>query len=183
MWTPPQYVRAREEFEAEMRERVAYGELARVKGILDEFNHELRRIDSKLEMVRAPADCGLTGMKPHYYHVVRWNDATAPTFIVIEGENGEFVEPTSRVFDMLKAGDLWDPANMRRVRQRHANADAAAAKLRARENAARQEEIRDRVNAVTRTSVSMNREVPWTQNISPASQRERGRKMKDKKAA
>jgi hypothetical protein len=148
MWVPPKYVQAREEFEHEMRQRVAYGELERVKGILDEFNHELRRIDDKLEMVRAPADCGLTGMKPHYYHVVRWNEGAPPTFIVVEGENGEFVEPTSRVFEKLKAGDLWDPANMRRIRQRHANAEAAAAKLRERENAARREELADQACCV-----------------------------------
>lgn len=173
MWVPPQYRQAREDFEQEMRERVAYGELARVKGILDEFNYELRRIDSQLEMVRAPADCGLTGMKPHYYHVVRWNEGTAPTFITIQGENGEFVEPTSRVFEMLKAGDLWDPANMRRIRQRHANADAAAAKLRERENAARREEIADRVASVTRTQVSMNRDTPWAQNHAGTKRRDR----------
>jgi hypothetical protein len=45
MWVPPQYQQAREEFEAEMRQRLANGELLRVKGILDEFNHELRSID------------------------------------------------------------------------------------------------------------------------------------------
>jgi hypothetical protein len=82
-------------------------------------------------MVRAPADCGLTGMKPHYYHVVRWNKSTAPTFITIQGDNGEFVEPTSRVFEMLREGDLWDPQVMRKVRQARSNADAAAAKYRA----------------------------------------------------
>lgn len=176
-WVPPQYVQAREEFEAEMRERIAYGELARVKGILDEFNHELRRIDHLLEMVRAPADCGLTGMKPHYYHVVRWNEGTVPTFIVIEGENGEFVEPTSRVFDKLREGDLWDPVNLRRLQRRHKDADAAAAKMRAAENAARQEEIRERVAAVTRTQVSMNMDAPWSQNHAGSKRRDvKGRK-------
>lgn len=178
MWVPPQYVQAREEFEHEMRVRVASTELARVKGVLDEFNHELRRIDAQLEMVRAPADCGLTGMKPHYYHVVRWNEGTAPTFFVIEGEHGEFVEPTSRVFENLREGDLWDPAVMRRVRQRHSDAEAAAAKMRARENASRQEEIAERVAAVTRTQVSMNTDTPWTQNASPASRRDAGSRKK-----
>jgi hypothetical protein len=173
MWVPPQYQQAREEFEAEMRQRLANGELKRVKGILDEFNHELRRIDGKLEMVRAPADCGLTGMKPHYYHVVRWNESTAPTFITIQGDNGEFVEPTSRVFEMLREGDLWDPQVMRKVRQARSNADAAAAKYRAKENASRQEEIRERVAAVTRTQVSMNRDTPWTQNAAGARRRDR----------
>lgn len=166
MWVPPQYRQAREEFEAEMRARLVQDELVRVKGVLDHFNHELQRIDSKLEMVRAPADCGLTGMKPHYYHVVRWNEGAAPTFFAIEGENGEFVEPTSRVFDKLREGDLWDPANMRRIRQRHSNAEAAAAKMREREAAERREEIFDRVKAVTQTSVSMNRDTPWSQNAA-----------------
>lgn len=172
MWVPPKYVQAREEFEAEMRQQLAYGELARVKGVLDEFNHELKRIDSKLELVRAPADCGLTGMKPHYYHVVRWNEGAPPSFFVVEGEYGEFVEPTSRVFEKLREGDLWDPAVMRRIRQARSDAEAAQAKLRARENASRQEEIRERVAAVTRAQVSMNMDTPWSQNAAG----QRGRK-------
>lgn len=166
LWVPPKYVQAREEFEAEMRQRLAYGELARVKGVLDEFNHELKRIDSKLELVRAPADCGTTGMKPHYYHVVRWNEGAPPTFFVVEGEHGEFVEPTSRVFDKLREGDLWDPQVMRRIRQARSDAEAASAKLRAREQAERQEEIRERVAAVTRSQVSMNTDTPWSQNAA-----------------
>jgi hypothetical protein len=173
MWVPPKYVQAREEFEHEMRQRLVNQELQRVKGILDEFNHELRRIDGQLEMVRAPADCGLTGMKPHYYHVVRWNEGAPPTFFVIEGEHGEFVEPTSRVFEKLREGDLWDPQVMRRIKQRHANAEAAEAKMRVRENQARQEEISERVAAVTRTQVSMNRDTPWTQNAAGAKRRDR----------
>lgn len=139
--------------------------MTHVKDVIDRFNYELRRIDPKLEMFRA-GEVAEPPVVPGYYHIVRWNDGAAPSIITIEGEHGEFVEPTSRVFEMLARNDLWDPNNMRLLRQRQALADQAAEKLKIREREERQAEILERYLAGTRTFVSMDRSLPWSQNVA-----------------
>ena len=68
-------------------------------------------------MVRATdaVQAGLP-MKAGYYHIIRDNsEAGAPdTVMIIEGEHGQYVEPTSRVFDKLAAGDMHDRRNVDR---------------------------------------------------------------------
>lgn len=169
MWLPPgvsaELLHEREEFRADLETRTVRAAMLKVKGILDEFNHELKRIDPKLEMVRAGDDTHGTPLKAGYYHVIRWNDGAPPSVMTVEGEHGEFVEPTSRVFEKLKRNDLWDPTNMRLLRQRQRLADEAAEKRKLKEREERQAEIMDRYLAGTRTFVSMDRSVPWSQNV------------------
>lgn len=167
LWVPKAtraQIEDRLQFEQELRDRMVRQHLERVKGILDQFNYELKRIDPKLEMVRAGEDTHGTPLKPGYYHVVRWNDSAPPSVITIEGEHGEFVEPTSRVFERLALGDLWDPNNMRLLRQRERLAQQAAEKQKIADREERQAELVERWNAGTRTQISMNRETPWAQN-------------------
>lgn len=168
MWVPPsvspELVQGRLEFEARMREQTRQA-MAHVKGVIDEFNYELQRIDPKLEMFRA-GESAEPPVVPGFYHLVRWNDGAAPSIITIEGDNGEFVEPTSRVFEQLARNDLWDPNNMRLLRQRQALADQAAERLKIREREERQAEILERYLAGNRTFVSMNRDSAWSQNVA-----------------
>lgn len=167
MWLPPavsaELLAEREVFKRDIEAKMVRSHMQRVKGILDEFNHELRRIDPKLELVRAGEDTYGTPLKPGYYHVVRWNEGAPPSVMTVEGDHGEFVEPTSRLFEKLKAADLWDPNNMRLLRQRQRLADEAAEKKKLKERADRQAEILERYQAGTRTFVSMDRSAPWTQ--------------------
>lgn len=170
MWLPPtvsdEHLAGRREFEAELRDRMVRQAMLKVKGILDEFNYELKRIDPRLEMVRAAENTHGTPLRPGFYHIVRWNEGAPPSVMTIEGDNGEFVEPTSRVFEKLAREDLWDPENMRLLRQRQRLADEAAEKLKIREREQRQEEMLERWVAGTRTFVSMNRDSPWSQNAA-----------------
>jgi hypothetical protein len=153
----------REEFTRDLEAKTVRARMLKVKGILDEFNYELKRIDPKLEMVRAGENTHGTPLKAGHYHVVRWNEGAPPSVMVVEGENGEFVEPTSRVFEKLAQGDLWDPNNMRLLKQRERLAEEAAEKQKVREREERQQEILERYQAANRAFVSMNRQVPWTQ--------------------
>ena len=169
MWLPPtvskELLAEREQFRAELEQQVVREKMLKVKDTLDYFNYHLRRIDDKLEMVRAANTVRRDScLKPGYYAIIRWNVGAPPSVINIEGPNGEFVEPNSGVFDMLARNDMWDPANQRLVAQRHELARQAAERERERERAERQEELRDRVNAAMRTSVSMNSSIPWSQN-------------------
>lgn len=168
MWTPPkvapELVAGRREFEAEIKERMVRQTLLHVKGVLDEFNYELKRIDPKLELVRAGEDTRGTPMKAGYYHVIRWNEGAPPSVMTVEGDHGEFVEPSSRVFEKLRQNDLWDPQNQRLLRQRNRLAEVAEEKRKVREREERQAEIMERYNAAHRTFVSMDRSTPWAQN-------------------
>jgi hypothetical protein len=171
VWLPPTVSRElldeREQYRAELETQAVRAKMLEVKSILDQFNYELQRIDPKLEMVRAPGRVSIdSGLKPNYYAVIRWNDGAPPSVIVIQGPNGEFVEPDSGVFEMLRRNDLWDPGNRRLVEQRRELARQAGERQKIRDREERREEMRDRLNAATRTSVSMNRDQPWTQNAS-----------------
>lgn len=181
MWLPPTVSREllaeREQFRADLEAQAVRARMLEVKGLLDQYNYELKRIDPLLEMVRAPATVSAAStLRPGFYHVIRWNEGAPPSTIVIEGENGEFVEPTSRVFDMVARNDLWDPRNRRLKEQRERLAEQAAERQKIRDNQARREELVERVAAASRTQVSMNRDVAWTQNAA-------GQRRRYKKAA
>jgi hypothetical protein len=129
MWVPPAVHRdildERRRFDA-----------ATLKGLelleeLRRFNEELQRIDPHLELVRASPNATLPGLKPGYYHVVRHNPDAPVSVDVLEGPDGEFVEPGSNVFDMLERSDMWSERAMK-IRQKK-ELDAARSKERARE--------------------------------------------------
>jgi hypothetical protein len=131
-----------------------------------QFTALLQRISPRLMMVRArdrvPLGCPLT---PGYYHVLSRND-DAPITVAPVHEHGKFVEPDSRLFDRLAAGDLHDPRTLREVNAQQRIEAAAAQRDRDRLNADRQEKLRDVVNAGTRAFISMDRSVPWTQTAT-----------------
>jgi hypothetical protein len=124
------------------------------------FTRELKRIDPLLEMVwiSDPKDGTEApfGIVWNRWHVIRHNPATIPSFIPIVDNDGGYVEPTSRVFDMLQAGDLWNGEAYARARKRQAKAAAD----RARDQQDFQAEIRDelegRLKAMENPGVSMS---------------------------
>jgi hypothetical protein len=116
-------------------------------------------------------------MKPSYYVVIRWNEGTPPTVINIEGPNGEFVDLDGNIdaaVAMLRRNDLRDPEVRRRLEQAQERAEREAERQKDRDREERLEEMRDRINAATRTSVSMNRDQPWAQNANGSGARKGG---------
>lgn len=184
MWVPPKVSRElqqeREQFNAAVDARVAANALLKVKGVLDEFNYELQQIDRNLQLMRldAAADTSGTPFKAGYYHVVRMNDGAPVSVMVVEDEHGRFMEPSSRLFEQLRKADLWDSRNMRALEKRDRLADEAAEKRKVQERKERQQEMVERWAAASRTQVSMNTDVPWTQNASKTSQRDRDTRKK-----
>ena len=136
--------------------------------VCHEFNPELRRIDPALEMVwwpeRAPRAIGFVNGA---YHVVRHPvNGSAALVEALVDELGNPREPGSWVFRMLESSDMWDDRVLADRRRRiQASKDAECARRR-REDSDRQTEIRERLNAATRTQVSLDRSVPWTQNAA-----------------
>lgn len=136
-----------------------------LKGVMDDFNKELKQIDPYLELALA-SEKVLAGnpLKPGYWHIIRHNPGAPPSVMTIEGPNGEYVEPTSEVFRMLKEdNDMWNPASMHRKRKREEELERAKERRKERERRDRQQEIQERWDAATRTQVSM---LPgWSQNV------------------
>lgn len=140
------------------------------------WNHALQQVDPRILMVRALPRVVLgVPMKPGYYHLLRDNsDWGAPLSVTpIEGDHGEFVEPTSRIFEKLAAGNLHERRNMERY-ERLAREERIANEHEQEANKQeRREHVKDLVDAYTRTSISTNDATPWTQNAQPNSLRAR----------
>jgi len=180
LWTPPSVSRELRErtasFNAAVRESVH--DFDPSDPVLREFNQVLAQIDPRLLMVRAK-DRIVPGlpMRPGYYHIICDNsDRGAPdTVMIVEGEDGEFTPPTSRVYEKLAEGDLHDQRNV----ERFARIQREERERNEREQQANREERRehlfDYVKTNTRASVPGAGQ-PWTQN--QAGRRDAGERRK-----
>jgi len=174
LWVPPsvapELVEQRQKFAAMLNESAVRDKMMHVKGLLDEATYRLRSEfnDPLLEVVRAPERVPVgSPMKPCHYAVIRWNEGAPPTVINIEGPDGEFVDLDGNVeaaVAMMRRNNLRDPDVRRRLAQAEERLEREAERQKQRDRDERLEEMRDRINAATRTSVSMSRDQPWTQN-------------------
>jgi hypothetical protein len=165
LWVPPhvsaELVDVRRQHTAEVLDQ------ARRDATLDYWTAELRKIDPYLSLIKAKEDADVPGLRPGFYHVMRLNQTAAPSLIVHEGPNGEFREPDSGLFDLLRRNDLWNNEAARDRKRLFREADEAARKRRETERQARREELAERVRAVTETSISMtDTRRPWTQTAT-----------------
>lgn len=169
LWTPPSVSK-------ELRDNTNHAkaelmQMVYLKGVMDDFNKELKEIDPYLELALAGEKI-LAGnpLRPGYWHIIRHNPGAPPTVMTIEGPNGEYMEPNSEVFRMLKEdNDMWNPASMHRRRKREEELERVKERRKERERQDRQNEIQERWNAATRTQVSM---LPnWSQNVKGRSGR------------
>jgi len=150
-------------FDSAVRESYLRG---RAIPLMREFNARLKRIDKHLELVMWP-DNGRTdtGMRPGFYYIVRDNPGAPPTWMEIHAD-GEWCEPTSRCFDRLAEGDLWNSTlisdHLRRKREEYARNEAELMRI----EEERQDHLRELVNAATRTQVSMTDAQRWSQNVA-----------------
>ena len=144
--------------------------------LLIEYAAKLNHFDPRLMLVRAREEIvpGLP-MKPGYYHLLIDNGPDVPLSVtIIEGADGEFVEPTSRLFEKLMAGDMREQRNLKRFEETARHEREANDRELARDREERRDHLKELVNAYTRTSISMNTARPWTQNNQPAAQRDAG---------
>jgi hypothetical protein len=141
-------------------------DLTDTDGLMAEYCHKLQAFDRRLMLVRA-AESVAPGvpMRPGYYHLLIDNGPGVPLSVtVIEGANGEFAEPTSRIFEKLVAGDMAERRNRDRFAETEARRHAAVEREKTQDRAERREHIRDLVKAYTQTSISTTTVVPWRQN-------------------
>lgn len=183
LWTPPSVSREEANIGAEHVADVRLA--AALRGQLEWWTRELKQIDDRLEMVWFDESAtGIVGVVPNRYAIVRWNEApTPPSVIPIEGPDGEFVEPNSSVFDKVRAGDMWNAEARRDRQRRQEQALAAKRRQQARETEERQEEILERWLAASRTQVSFNPDVAWSQNAAGQRAARAEKAKRERKAA
>lgn len=127
-----------------------------LRNTMDRWNRELKQIDDRLELVRAQEKTTVPGLRPGYWHVLRVNPAPSPpSLIALEGEGGEFREPGSWMFEMLRAADLWRDDVARDRARRKSELEVVQRRARERERAELREELADRWKARTNPGVSM----------------------------
>lgn len=163
LWMPPsaqrELVQSRLQYEAHIVH------MMQMKDTMDEFNILLREIDPYLQLVKAEehVEAGVP-LRPGFWHVIRHNPGAPPSIMTIEGENGEYIEPTSRVFELLQRNDMWNHNSLKEENRKRKKAQEAEEKRKERDRQLRQEEMMERWNAATRTQVSM---LPgWSQNVA-----------------
>lgn len=164
LFVPPGVTRELEQERIAHYARVAA--LTHYGDVMEDFNRDLKQIDPYLELVKAKEtiEAG-TPLKPGHWHVIRHNPGAAPSIMTIEGPDGEYIEPTSAVFERLTGWlDLQNPAVERRRRERLQAARDAEERRLARERQEAEQETLERYLATHRTQVSM---VPgWSQNTA-----------------
>lgn len=151
-----------------------------------EFDPLLKSVEPALSMLwcrePAPLEVVAAGARPGRYNIVREPPEDAPvTFIPVVGPDGEYVEPTSRVFDMLAEMDWWDGRVKRDREELRQRAEDARSKAHAEEMRRISDEAWERWQAVSRAQVSMNRSVPWSQNHAGERAAKAERKRRGKK--
>lgn len=166
LWTPHS-AQARATRAQQDAERQAFVEYMR--GLLPEtrrINRELHDIDPYLELVfvgeRAPDDD--PAIVPGRWHVVRHNPDAPDTWLPVVGENDSYAEPTSRIFERLAEGNMWNSSHLERKRKREARRAAERERDKERNRVAMAEELNEHLAAASRTQVSLNTDTPWAQN-------------------
>lgn len=138
--------------------------------ICETWDRELQKMDPLLIMRRAhnrPALAAVArGLHPGLYHIIRQNPDAPLSLFPVQGPDGEFAEPSEDVLERLRRMDAHsDRAEKLRVQlQRQARVHEQRAKELAHEE--RVDRVHDELQAMTRTQVSMNPDVPWAQNAS-----------------
>lgn len=161
MWVPPkvhsQLLDERARLDAELLEGLEVVE------ILEHFTRELQKIDPYLHLLKAKEDATQPGLRPGYFHVVR-NPPDAPAMVeVLEGPNGEFVEPGSNVFDLVERSDMWSARAMRLRQKKELDAVRSKERDRERERDERVEELYERWKRLNSTQIVVGG-TPWARS-------------------
>lgn len=137
-----------------------------MKNVLDYWTDLLKQKDPHLEMVFFPPTAKAPGVVPGRFHIMRHNPGAPPSLFPILADDGGFREPTSRDVTRLDEMDLQNP-RVRHARERaERELEAAKEREKQREEEERWAHLKDAYNARFRTSVSMNKSIPWSQNVA-----------------
>lgn len=163
LWTPP--MAQRELVERRLQYAAEMAHMYLMKDTMDYFNKQLQEIDPYLQLVKAQEKVKAGNpLRPGFWHIIRHNPGAPPSVMTIEGENGEYIEPSSRIFELLQKNDMWNSNSLKEENRKRRKLEEAEQRQKERERESRQEEMLERWNAVSRAQVSM---LPgWSQNVA-----------------
>lgn len=143
------------------------GELNALAVLADEvqhWTHELKTIKENLELVWAPEGVTHPALVPGRFHIIEHNPLPAPPNVIpLVGENNEYREPGSWMFDMLQRNDMWSTRNQKLREENDAKLRVARARAAEREKEDLDTELDERIKSIINTSVSMaDLRKPWT---------------------
>lgn len=145
--------------EIDMENRQMLEEMERVTGALAYWTHELKQIDRYLEVVLAKPNTSIVGLKPGYYHVIRYQPGFPAAIMPVEGPNGEWRDLDSSIIDMVQRADLWNDRTQRELRKRSQRIEEARQRQKDREAQDRAREFDDRLYHATNASVRIPRSI------------------------
>jgi len=154
MWLPPS-AREREAMDIHKRQ-IAEGAIR--DATAEYWTRELRKIDPNLALIKANENAQAVGLKPGYWHVMRAVDNDVTTLLPVVGDDGEYVEPTGRLLEMVKAGDLQNEQAMRARQEFDRRRAAERERDRLREREERKEEMAERLSSMQNVSVGWRKE-------------------------
>lgn len=132
--------------------------------------------DPRVFFVRAdPGADPESELTPNFYHLIRDNEPPTPPSVIPVEKDGQFAEPGQWFIDRMRAADLQNPRVMRAHREAKRQAELAKQREHERETEERREHLRDAYNARFRTSISLNRDTPWTQTASAKRDRKKSK--------
>lgn len=147
-------------------ERMREIEMAHRTDVCARFTKDLALIEPGLELVWWPQHASAPGFVPGRYHIIWHNPNGLGSVEPVVDEFGGYREPDSGLFELVRRSDMWDDRVVRdRKRITQAALDAKA-RAQQREREEIDEEVYERFKAATQTSVSMNRDTPWSQNAA-----------------
>lgn len=134
------------------------------------WNRELARVDPLLRMVKNRSDDAWvvgTPLVPGAYHLLRVNEG-APMSVtpVVDPSGRPLPEPPGRLLEDLKAMDLQNVQVTELRRKVREESDRREERRKELVREQRRDTIAEHWKAVSETSVSMNRDTPWSQNAA-----------------
>lgn len=130
--------------------------LAERHGALRWFEEQLKELDPHLTLVKASEAGGAAHMRPGYWHVKMTDPETGwQHYMVIEGPDGQFMEPHSGVIDKLREHDLRRPGAFEEMLKQLDARDAAHASRQKDWHEAMKVEFAERYANKANASVSM----------------------------
>lgn len=167
LWIPP----AAQRDQARQMEGEVVQMVQRFEGLMRYWTNRLRDElnDDRLELIFAPPTANPeVGLEPGRYHVLRRNEPPTPPSLIPVNDpiTGGFVEPGAWLIEKLRRSDLQNPHVVRAAKDAEERAKKAKERQQQRELEERKEHLRDSFRSRFETSISFNRDTPWTQNAA-----------------
>ena len=131
-------------------------------GILDYWNEELKKIDRNLRLMQAMPLASAAGVKAGYYHLVRLRDPVEGTFMMVQplhDAEGNFVEPTSEMLNVLRWADLQSDQVVRARQENDRRAAEAAERAQRNDDEARLDQGVEVYKHLVNTQISVSKDV------------------------